>query len=173
MICSELSIANPFINAVGTKGHEDVLFKTSRSGPGPGKGLAESGSWKKPGCSLQAGRHAASDRVDAVAGDCERRLRDGCANSSSDSWGWLHATSAGYRGPPERIRDRPGASCAGTRYAVWPDTPGDCKPLGRDGVWKVGRLAGNTGSSAAGKTVPPRIVWEPTFRKPDRSLPRR
>ena len=157
--------------------------------------VAESGAWKKPGCSLQdlpprgrparprqlnaldrepgcslqADRCAASDRAAAAADGCGRRHRDGFASSSSDSRDEPRATSAGCRRSLGRIRDRPGASCAGTRYAAWPDTPADCKRLGRDGVWKVGRLAGNTGSSVAGKSLPPRYVWAPTLRKPDPS----
>ena len=47
--------------------------------------------------------------------------------------------------------------------------PAGCKRLDRDGAWKVGRLAGNTGSSVAGKSFPPRYVWGPTLRKSDPS----
>ena|SRR5450432_173520 len=120
---------------------------------------------REPGCSLQAGGHAVSDRVDTAAGDCELRPSDGFASSSSGSRGGPLATSAGYRRPLGRIRDQSGASCAGTRYAVWSDTLGDCKRLGQDGVWKVGRLAGNTSSSAAAKSFPPRIVWAPILEE--------
>ena len=199
MICSGLSIANSFINAVGTKDHEDVLFKMSRSGSGPGTEVAESGAWKRPGCSLQAlpprgqpaiprrlnaldreprcslqaDRYAASDR-DAVAADgCGLPRRDGSASSSSDSRDAPHATSAGCRRSLERIQNRPNASCAGIRYAAWPDTPADCKRLGRDGAWKAGKLAGNTGSSVAGKSLPRRYVWAPTLRRSDLATLRR
>lgn len=171
----------------------------SRLEPGPGMEVAESGAWKKPrcslqdlppggrpttprrlnaldrepGCSLQAERCAASDRVDAAAGGCGLPPRDGLASSSSDSRDELHATSAGCRRLPERIRDRPSAYCAGTRYAAWSGTPAGCKRPGRDDAWMVGRLAGNTGSSVAGKSLPPRYVWAPTLRKADPSARRR
>ena len=165
----------------------------SRTGPGPRTEVAGSGAWKKPrcslqdlpprgrpaiprrlnaldrepGCSLQADRCAASDRVAAAVDGCGLPHRDGSASSSSDSQDELHATSADCRRSLERIQDRPSASCAGNRYAAWPDTPADCKRLGRDGVWKGGKLAGNTGSSVAGKSLPPRYVWAPTLRKAD------
>jgi len=184
---------------MGTKDHEDVLFKMSRPGSGPGTEVAESGAWKKPECSLQdlpprgrparprrlnaldreprcslqAGRCAASDRVAAAAHGCGLPHQCGFASSSAGSRGEPHATSAGCRRSLGRIRDRPGASYAGTRYAVWPGTRADCKQPGRDGAWKVGKLAGNTGSSVAGKSLPPRYVWAPTLRKADPSARRR
>jgi len=165
----------------------------SGTGSGPETELAESGAWKKPGCSLQdlpprgrparprrrnalgreprcslqADRLAVSDHAAVAAHGCERRHGDGSANSSSDSRGERRATSAGYRGSPGRIRDRPGACDACTRRAVEPDTPADCKQPGQDDASKVERLAGNTGSSAAGKSLPPRYVWAPTLRKSD------
>ena len=171
----------------------------SRPGSEPGTEVAESGAWKKPGCSLQdlpprgrpaiprrlnaldrepgcslqAERRGASDRVAAAVDGCGLPHRDGSASSSSDSRDELHATSAGCRRSPQRIRDRPSTSCAGTRYAAWPGTPAGCKRPGRDGAWKVGRLAGNTGSSVAGKSLPPRYVWGPTLRKADPSARRR
>jgi hypothetical protein len=65
LICSGLSIANPFINAVGTKDHEDVLFKMPRLGSGPGTEVAESGAWKKlkiaKGCALEIPRRGVLD----------------------------------------------------------------------------------------------------------------
>jgi len=171
----------------------------SRTGPGTRTEVAESGAWKKPGCSLQdlpprgrpaiprrlnaldrepgcslqEDRCAASDRVAVAVDGCGRPHRDESASSSSDSRDELHATSAGCRRSPDRIRDRPSASCAGNRYAAWPDTRAGCKRLGQDGVWKVGRLAGNTGSSVAGKSLPRRYVWAPTLRKPDPPARRR
>ena len=170
-----------------------------RPGSGPETEVAESGAWTKPGCSLQdlpprgrpaiprrlnaldrepgcslqADRCAVSDRVAAVVDGCGLPHRDGSASSSSDSRDELHATFAGCHRSLERIQDRPNASCAGTRYAAWPDTRAGCKRPGRDGVWKVGRLAGNTGSSVAGKSLPPRYVWGPTLRKADPSARRR
>jgi len=153
--------------------------------------VAESGAWKKPGCSLQdlpprgrpaiprrlnvlgreprcslqAERRAASDRVAAAADGYGLPPRDEPGGSSSDSQDELHATSADCRRSLERIQGQPSASCAGTRYTAWPDTRAGCKRLGRDGVWKVGRLAGNTGSSVAGKSHPPRYVWAPTLEE--------
>jgi len=166
-------------------------------GPSSGREPAKSGVWKKPGCSLQdlpprgrparprrlnaldqeprcslqEDRRAASDRVGAAADGCGRPHRDGSAGNSSDSLDELHATSAGCRRSLERIQDQSGTSCADTRYAAWPDTRADCRRLGRDGVCKVGRLAGNTGSSVAEKSLPPRYVWGPTLRKADPSAP--
>src|ERR1035438_2417232 len=113
---------------------------------------------REPGCSLQADRCAASDRVPAAVAGCGLPHRDESASNSSDSRDEPHATSAGCRRSLERIQDRPNTSCAGTLYAAWPDTPADCKRPGRDGVWKGGKLAGNTGSSVAGKSLPPRYV---------------
>jgi hypothetical protein len=97
----------------------------------------------------------------------------GQPGNSSDNRDEPHATSAGCRRSLERIQDRPSVSCAGTRYAAWPDIPAGGKRLGRDGAWRVGRLAGNTGSSVAGKSLPPRHVWAPTLRKADSSARRR
>ena len=182
-----------------TKDHDDVLFKMLRLGLAPGREPAKSGVWKKPGCSLQdlpprgrparprrlnaldpeprcslqEGRRAAADRVGAAADGCGRPHLDGPAGNSSDSRHELHATSAGCRRSLARIPDQSDTSYAGTRYAAWPDTQADYRRLGRDGAWKVGRLAGNTGSSVAGKSLPPRYVWGPTLRRADPSARRR
>jgi len=192
-------MTNPFINAVGTKDHEDVLFKMPGTGPRRGPELAESKAWKKPRCSLQdllptarparprrlnalgreprcslqADRHAAFDPAAVAADGCARRHWDELAGNSSDNRGGHRATSAGCRGSPGRIRDRPDACGAGTPRGVEPDIAADCKQLGQDGVWKVERLAGNTGSSVMGKTLPPQYVWAPTLRKTDPSPRRR
>jgi len=170
-----------------------------RRGPSPRRAPAKSGAWTKPGCSLQdlpprgrparprrlnaldpeprcslqADRRAAADRVGAAADGCGQPHRDGSGGNSSDSRDELRATSAGYRRSLERIQDQPGTSCGGTRCVAWPDTRAGYKRLGRDGVWKVERLAGNTRSSVAGKSLPPRYVWGPTLRKADPAACRR
>lgn len=124
---------------------------------------------RQPGCSLQDGRYAASDRVDAAAGGCEWRPRDGCASSSSDSRDGPRATFGGCRGPLRRTRSRFGAYVAGNRCASAPGIPAGCTPPGRGAAGKVERLAGNTGSSVAGKPFPPGFVSGPTLRKSDLS----
>lgn len=161
----------------------------------PWAGIAESEAWKKPGCSLQDpaprgrparprrlnvlgrqpgcslqdGRHAASDRVAAAAGGYERPPRDGFANSSSDNRDEPRATFGGCREPPRRTRRRFDAYGVGSPCASAPGIPVGCTPPDRDGVGKVERLAGNTGSSVAGKPFPPRFVSGPTLRKSDLS----
>lgn len=195
MICSGLSIAIPLLNLVGTKDHEDVLFKMWLETGSPWAGIGESEAWKKPGCSLQdpspAGRPArprrlnvlgrqpgcslqerrpvAFDRVDAAAGGCERPPRGGFASSSSDSRDELRATSGGCRGPPRRTRRRFGVYGVGSHCASAPGIPAGCTPPDRDDVEKVERLDGNTGSSVSEKPFPPRFVCSPTLRKSDLS----
>jgi len=193
LICSGLSIAPSFVSGVGTKDHEDVLFKMRLEPEPPSTGIAESKAWKKPGCSLQDpapadrpaiprrlhvldrqpgcslqdGRLAASDRVGAAADDCERRPRDDFANKSSDNRDGIRATFGGYRGLPRRTRDRFGAYAAGIHCASAPGIPAGYRPSDRGGGRKDERLAGNTGSSGAGKLFPPRSVSVPTLRKSD------
>jgi hypothetical protein len=168
-------------------------------GPSPERAPAKSEAWKKPGCSLQDlpprgrparprrlnaldpeprcslqdDRRAAADRVGAAADGCARPHLDGSVGNPSDSRDGPHATSAGCRRSLARIPDQSGTSYAGTRFADCIDTQADCRQLGRDGVWKVGKPAGNTGSSVVGKTLPPRYVWGPTLRKADPPARRR
>lgn len=164
-------------------------------GESPRAGLAESEAWKKPGCSLQdlpprsrparprplnaldrepgcslqAGPRAASHRVDAAADGCGPRHRDDGASTPSDNRDGLHAISGDYRGQPQRIRDRSAASSAGNHCADAPGTAVGCTPPDQDGAGKAGRLAGNTGSSVAGRSFSSRSVWGPTLRKSDQS----
>ena len=178
-------MTNPFISEGGTKDHEDVLFKMAGMESRQGSQLAESKAWKKPRCSLQdllprgrparplrpnalgreprcslqADRHVVSDHAAVAADGCERRHWDGFASSSVDNRGGHRATSVDYRESPGRIRGRPDACGAGTPRAVGPDTPADCKRFGQVGAWKGEKIAGNTGSSAVGKTLPSKYVW--------------
>jgi len=124
---------------------------------------------RKPGCSLQECRHGVSDHADAAAGGCERRPRDGFASSSSDNRDGFRTTFGGCRGQPRRTRHRFAASGVGIPGASAPGIPAGCTPPDRDGVGKDERLAGNTGSSVAGKPFPPRFVSGPTLRKSDLS----
>ena len=191
MICSGLSIAPSFVNALATKHHEDVLFKTPLLTGWPWVGIGESEAWKEPGCSLQDPpprgrparprwlnvlgrkprcslqecRHDASGRVDAAAGGCERQPRDGFASSSFDNRDGLHATFGGCRAPPRHTQDRFGVYGGGSRGDAAPGKPVGCTPLGRDAVGTAEKPAGKTDSSAAGKPFPPRFVSGPTFRK--------
>jgi len=163
LICSGLSIAIPLLNPAGTKDHEDVLFKMLVDPESSRATIAESEAWKKPrcslqdpapggrparprrlnvlgrqpGCSLQDGRHAASDRVDAAAVGYEPRPLDGFAGSSSDSRDGLRATSGGCHGLPRRTQGRSGAYGAGSHCASAPGIPAGYTPPDQDGAGKV------------------------------------
>src|SRR5215831_549200 len=112
------------IGAGRTKHHEDVPFKARRRWMEARPDAEESAAWKepgcsfqdprpkarapkrrqrnvldrKPGCSLQDGGSAVSDRVAAVARGCAPLLRDGSGGRSSDSRDDFAATCDGCPG---------------------------------------------------------------------------